>query len=255
MDKCLSRHVAATVARVAVVVALLAPVAAAALQGGAGQPTGAKVDSAVRDWHDRGQGKDRQRVIIRVKRGQRSAVDRTLRAGGLAVKAHHALIDAITVEIPRSALRGLRHNPNVETISLDAQTTSFQTVAPNGQTVRSTLGVASSGREGHWRRRRRRGFRDRRVGRLRQPHRRVLRLHDRRRRRGAPERPVRSRHTRGGPDRRLRRSLGRRLSRDRHQRHADRPQGARWGRVGLHEPRHCGPGVCGHPTGRPSGST
>ena len=147
MDKCLSRHVAATVARVALLVVLLAPVAVAhSGEGGANPP--AKVDSAVRGWHDRGEGKDRQRVIIRVKRGQRSAVDRTLRAGGLDVKAHHALIDAITVEIPRSALRGLRHNPNVESISLDAPTTSFQTIAPTGQTVRSTLGLASMSAKG-----------------------------------------------------------------------------------------------------------
>ena len=245
MDKCLSRHLAATVARAAVARCPPGASRGRPLQGG-GAAHGAKVDSAIRDWHDRGEGKDRQRVIIRVKRGQRSAVDRALKAGGLDVKAHHSLIDAITVEIPRSALRGLRHNPNVETISLDAQTTSFQTVAPTGQTVRSTLGVPSRSAKGT-------GVGvavvDSGIAASSVFGSRIAAFYDFTT--GAavaapPSDRVRSRHARGGSHRRLRRAIWRGLSRDCHQRDADRPQGARRGRVGLHEPRHCRTGVCGH---------
>jgi serine protease AprX len=100
------------------------------------------MDTAISHWKKH-RGPDRQRVIIRVVPGKRALVRRALRRDGLAVKAEHPLIDALTLEVPRKALHGLSHNPNILSISLDAPTGAHQTAAPSGQTLRSTVGVAS----------------------------------------------------------------------------------------------------------------
>ena len=129
----------------AAVVALVLAWWAASAAAATGPPAGdaAKFDQAVRDWKDHGDP-DRARVIVRVRSGQRGRIREALRAGGFDVKAEHPLIDAITLEVPRAALEGLAHNPNIETISIDAPTTASQTVAPSGQTLRSTLGLSYS---------------------------------------------------------------------------------------------------------------
>jgi hypothetical protein len=67
-----------------------------------------------------------------------------LKAGGLNVRSEHALIDAATLEIPRAALDGLAHNPNILSISSDAVTGAHVTVAPSGATLRTALGVTSN---------------------------------------------------------------------------------------------------------------
>jgi hypothetical protein len=60
------------------------------------------------------------RVIVRVKAGQRGLVKQTLRLRGHAVSRDHAGIDAESVEVSARTLRALENNPNVESISTDA---------------------------------------------------------------------------------------------------------------------------------------
>jgi serine protease AprX len=112
--------------------------------GAAGGATAgaAAMDSAIRHWDKHG-GPDRQRVIIRVAPGTRALVGRALRAQNLEVRTEHPLIDAFTLEVPRQSLRGLSHNPNIASISLDAPTGTHQTAAPSGQILRSTVGVSN----------------------------------------------------------------------------------------------------------------
>jgi serine protease AprX len=83
-------------------------------------------------------------VIITAQPGRRGALAADLRAGGHTAKAQHPLINAITVEIPLSALEGLARNPNVRNISLNAETSAYTSVAPTGGVVRATLGLTST---------------------------------------------------------------------------------------------------------------
>ena len=123
--------------------ALVVPAAAAPGKGKGGLKS-ARFDSGVQDWHDHGKGPDRQRVIVRVVPGSRGLAVKALKAGGLDVKTEHPLIEAVTLEIPRGALDGLSHNPNILSISSDALTNAHVTVAPSGGTLRSALGISST---------------------------------------------------------------------------------------------------------------
>src|SRR5262245_10858747 len=117
---------------------------AAAFPGKGKGSKSATVDNAVQDWRDHGKGPDKQRVILRMVPGTRGATVSGLKANGFGVKAEHWLIDAVTVEIPRKALDGLAHNPNILSISSDAVTGAHLTVAPSGSTLRYALGVTTS---------------------------------------------------------------------------------------------------------------
>jgi len=133
------RSLVACAATATLCLSLSVPILGAADRGSAGP---AVMDAAIRHWHKHG-GPDRQRVIIRVVPGKRALVGRALRRDGLAVRTEHPLIDAFTLEIPGKALRGLSHNPDIASISLDAPIRVHQTAAPSGQTLRSTVGVSS----------------------------------------------------------------------------------------------------------------
>jgi serine protease AprX len=122
--------------------ALVVPAAAAPGKGKG--PKSARFDSEVQDWHDRGKGPDRRRVIVRLVPDARGWAVKALKAGGFDVKAEHPLIDAVTLEIPRGALDGLSHNPNILSISSDALTDAHVTVAPSGATLRSALGISTT---------------------------------------------------------------------------------------------------------------
>ena len=81
-------------------------------------------------------GADRVNVIVRTRPGSRGAVRRKLSADGRNVKAEHRMIDAISMEVPVNALAGLANNPNVLSISIDANLTSSSTptaARPPGQ--------------------------------------------------------------------------------------------------------------------------
>ncbi len=118
---------------------------AVARADGPGKPS--KLDSALQE-RQKGGGANRERVIIRVKRGKRADLVQALKGAGHSVKAEHPLIDAVTVEVPIQALQGLAHRSDVKSISFDAPTTAFQTVAPTATTLRSTLGSSSTGTSG-----------------------------------------------------------------------------------------------------------
>jgi serine protease AprX len=137
------RLVLTCLAQLGLLLALFAaPVAADPGKNGAGRS--ASFDAAVQDWHDHGKGPDRQRVIVRFAPGRRADGVRQLNAAGLGLKAEHPLIESATFEVPRAALEGLAHNPNVLSISSDAVTGAHTTVAPSGATVRSALGLAAT---------------------------------------------------------------------------------------------------------------
>ena len=69
------------------ILAISAP--AAAMPGKGKGSKSATFDTAVQDWHDRGKGPDKQRVIVRMVPGTRGATVRGLKAGGLNVRAEH----------------------------------------------------------------------------------------------------------------------------------------------------------------------
>src|SRR4029453_10865598 len=91
----LCRPVVRFAAVLGLTLAISAPAAAMPGKGkGSKSPT---FDTAVQDWHDRGKGPDKQRVIVRMVPGTRGATVRGLKAGGFNVRSQHALIDAATL--------------------------------------------------------------------------------------------------------------------------------------------------------------
>ena len=91
-----------------------------------------------------------QRVIVRTVPGARGAVRDRLAAGGHRVKGEHASIDALSLDMPSTALAGLAADPNVLSISSDAVVTptgspaSSQPNATGPGFLRATLGLDSS---------------------------------------------------------------------------------------------------------------
>src|SRR5262245_26228886 len=104
-----------------------------------------KIDAALQAAL-RSQESRRLRVIVRIQPGRRGIERQELEGNGFAVRAEHKLINAISLEVPASALSGLANNPNVLSISIDATMTS--TGAPNQATnasvLRETLGLSSN---------------------------------------------------------------------------------------------------------------
>ncbi|HJY35801.1 MAG TPA: S8 family serine peptidase, partial [Vicinamibacterales bacterium] len=138
----LCRPVARFVTVLGLALAISAP--AAAMPGKGKGSKSATFDTAIQDWHDRGKGPDKQRVIVRMVPGTRGATVTGLKGRGFSVRSEHPLIDAATLEIPRKALDGLAHNPNILSISSDALTDAHVTVAPSGATLRSALGISTT---------------------------------------------------------------------------------------------------------------
>jgi len=77
-----------------------------------------KVDRRLQQRLDTGSGTER--VIVRVKPGQRAAVAQALKRRGHVVFGDHAGIDAVSSEVSIDTLRALTNNPAVESISTDA---------------------------------------------------------------------------------------------------------------------------------------
>ena len=77
-----------------------------------------KVDRRLQQRLDTGSGTER--VIVRVKPGQRAAVAQALKRRGHVVYGDHAGIDAVSSEVSIDTLRALTNNPAVESISTDA---------------------------------------------------------------------------------------------------------------------------------------
>src|SRR2546425_4905175 len=75
-------------------------------------PHSKKLDSHLTQSVKRGSGK--QRVIIRVRPGQRGVIAQALRQNGQKVYGDHPGIGGLSVEVSASALAALANNPNVE---------------------------------------------------------------------------------------------------------------------------------------------
>ena len=103
-----------------------------------------KHDSALDAIASRGKAV-RQTVIVRAVPGYRNSLRAFLRSqGGHHIKAEHAFIDAITVDIPMNALQALENNPFVASVSIDAPLTAHDAPAgggPTEQLLRPALGL------------------------------------------------------------------------------------------------------------------
>ncbi|PYR11500.1 MAG: hypothetical protein DMG00_10300 [Acidobacteria bacterium] len=86
--------------------------------GADAQAASSKFDSHLQQSLKRGSGNER--VIVRVKPGQRAEMAQKLRRAGHAVYGDHAGIEAISVHVSVAALRALANDPAVESVSTDA---------------------------------------------------------------------------------------------------------------------------------------
>ena len=115
----------------------------------AGRPLSKKLDSHLQQTLKRGAGP--YRVIIRVRPGQRGAIAHALRKSGHAVYGDHAGIEGLSVEVSASTLQALANNPNVKSISTDADLDALDSKAsddsnsnkPTKSTTKSTTPTTS----------------------------------------------------------------------------------------------------------------
>lgn len=107
------------------IVVLAAPAAAQ-------QRPGAHVDGQVAAAIKRG-GSATVRVIVRVTPERRGALKQTAEKQGHVVKREHALISALTIELPERALKALTREEGVLSISFDAR---VSTSGAGGQDLR-----------------------------------------------------------------------------------------------------------------------
>src|SRR5438552_2930148 len=112
----------------------------------AGRPLSKKLDAHLQQTLKRGAGP--YRVIIRVRPGQRGAIKQALRKSGHAVYGDHAGIEGLSVEVSASTLRALANNPNVESISTDADLDALDSKASDhsnsNKPTKSTTPTATS---------------------------------------------------------------------------------------------------------------
>src|SRR5262245_136450 len=85
----------------------------------------AKLDKALRSAME-ADTDSRLRVIVRMSPGGRGAVRSELHQNGHRIVAEHPRTNAITLEVPVNALGGLARNPNVTSISIDAELKASQ---------------------------------------------------------------------------------------------------------------------------------
>jgi serine protease AprX len=101
-----------------------------------------KLDRALEAWQDQASTSVHQRVIVRLKTGRRGAFLNQFRGGRVA--GDHAIIEGVTVDLPRGGMKALEDNPDVESVSLDAPITPHAVVTVSGAVLRTTLGLAST---------------------------------------------------------------------------------------------------------------
>jgi subtilisin family serine protease len=75
---------------------------------------------------------DTTRVIVSMKPGMAAGGRAAVRAAGGSLKLEIDGTDAIAIEIPAAALKGLQHNPNIEYIEEDLIRYPFATTTPSG---------------------------------------------------------------------------------------------------------------------------
>ena len=119
---------------------------------GTEQPTDkpSKLDRVLRKVGDGGTTSE-QRVIVRTRRGQTSAVADRLRKHGDRVESQHRRLDAFTATIHADDLRALERDPDVQAVSVDAVIAAHQVAqetAPNDPQIEnlltSALGLADT---------------------------------------------------------------------------------------------------------------
>lgn len=74
---------------------------------------------------------DTTRVIVSMKPGQAAAARAALRAAGGEIKLEIHGMDAVAIEVPTVALKGLANNPNIEYIEEDLVRHAFATTSPS----------------------------------------------------------------------------------------------------------------------------
>jgi serine protease AprX len=97
--------------------------------GAAAGPRAHKLDIHLQQTLKRGSGASR--VIVRTKPGQRQAVAQALRLQGNEVYGDHAGIEGLSVAVSARTLRSLANNPNVESISTDADLDALDSKSAN----------------------------------------------------------------------------------------------------------------------------
>jgi subtilisin family serine protease len=102
-----------------VVLALCVPADAASPSGKDGEKA-RKLDDALLQKGNSGSSKDRQPVIITLKRGAKPGVRKRLEASGGRVINDHGIVNALSVHVDARALDALIDDPAVERISTDA---------------------------------------------------------------------------------------------------------------------------------------
>ena len=95
-----------------------------------------KVDRHLQQRLEGGSGSER--VIVRVKPGQRAAVAQALRKRGHQVYGDHAGIDALSSEVSMDTLKALTNNPAVESISTDADVDTLDAKKGSSSTATTT---------------------------------------------------------------------------------------------------------------------
>jgi serine protease AprX len=117
-----------------VVLALLAPVAAAAPPGGSGRSPSSKLDRALANSQSSGEV---QSVIVTTRSGAKAGVRKRLEGHGDKVLKEHGLLNALTVRVDGRGLEALVNDPDVEYISTDADVAAHG--APSNEPVVSNL--------------------------------------------------------------------------------------------------------------------
>ena len=99
------------------VLALLAPGAAAAAPGGSGRGPSNKLDRALEKSQSSGESRS---VIVTTKSGARGSVRQRIENHGSKVLKEHGLLNAMTVRVDGRGLEALINDPDVEYVSTDA---------------------------------------------------------------------------------------------------------------------------------------
>ena len=122
------------------------PYAAGTSRAPSNQANSGKLDRFLEHLESWGEPGERVRIIVTARHGLREHVKRALHTSGSAVVDEHALIDALTAEVPVGRLRALANRDDVASLSVDAVVSAgadnVGTLA--GNMLLPTLGIAGS---------------------------------------------------------------------------------------------------------------
>ena len=122
------------------------PYAAGTSRAPSNQANSGKLDRFLEHLESWGEPGERVRIIVTARHGLREHVKTALHTSGSAVVDEHALIDAVTAEVPVGRLRALANRDDVASLSVDAVVSAgadnVGTLA--GNMLLPTLGIAGS---------------------------------------------------------------------------------------------------------------